>query len=80
MEKPNERKESGQSGPFRYAWPVPMGIFFIMAGHGVARFLGQRAFLNVHFWLEIGFVVSMLSSVVYAIRLGGNQQAGDRHE
>ncbi len=37
----------------------------------VGKFLGQQAFIATHVIFEIGIVVSLLASLVYAIRLSG---------
>ena len=55
----------------RYLWPAPMGLALFLIGLAIAKFGSHRAFLNVHFWLEIGIVVSMFASVIYSIRLSG---------
>ena len=70
MEKTDQIQRFDPSAILRYGWPAPVGVTLILAGYGIARLLGNRAFLNTHFWLEIGVIVSMLVSVVYAIRLG----------
>ncbi|MBB5354026.1 hypothetical protein HNR46_004298 [Haloferula luteola] len=71
MDKHGAVPEYRRAGSFRYAWPAPLGLTLILTGYGVAEFLGHRAFLKTHAVIEFGIVVSLLASVVYAIRLAG---------
>jgi hypothetical protein len=55
----------------RYLWPTPTGLISWLSALAVAKFLGQQAFIATHVLFEIGIVVSLLASVVCAIRLSG---------
>ncbi len=55
----------------RYLWPTPTSLLLWLAGMGIARFLGQRAFFAVHALFEIGILIALFASVIYSIRLSG---------
>lgn len=71
MENATQPQPRASSGVLRYGWPAPTGLALILSGYCVHHFLGKWAFLSSHFWFEIGLIISLLASVVYAIRLGG---------
>ena len=71
MEEQDHTKRDSASRTLRYLWPTPTGLVLILTGYLVFQVLGQRAFLNTHFFLEIGVMITMFASVMYAIRLSG---------
>jgi hypothetical protein len=57
----------------RYFWPAPTGLLSILTAYAMAN-LDRRLFMNAHFWLELGIIVSFLASVIYSVRLFGKER------
>ncbi|MBK1884333.1 hypothetical protein JIN85_18085 [Luteolibacter pohnpeiensis] len=55
----------------KYLWPTPLGIACWLGAVGTAKIWGLRVFLNTHFFFEMGIMVALLTSVIYAVRLAG---------
>ena len=63
--------EGRRSYERKYLWPTPVGLLLWVGCIIVPGFLGDRAFLATHGYFEIGVMISLIASVVYAVRLGG---------